>query len=459
MENKFDFNKNLEFLIDTVIDTSKITDQNKVLSSVDYNKTFLCIEDSLNLLYEKTRTIQNIIDYSNIFIKNEIDETVIECKTLLDSIENNRDLIKDSAYINYNVKLQSIFDTYSDRNNSPIKGVHMHNGVITLNTNSIESIELNSVSMESKNINNNIVNTKDDVTIEKNYRSLYMFDRTQKNPVKEKIIMNLAKVRTVNKINLIPSNCKIDSIEFTDESGSLEIVKGYDINIFKNRNIKSIAINIECSNYMISQVDYNEVKDEDFWDTINNIKNDENLFIDKKKFYYYLFGLDKISIEYVDKSNKSCFVSKDIKIEELKNNEYIAIESNYMCEEGNVEFYIIDGTTEIPIMPESNKYINHEQIFYKIPTIFAVDNINEVKIFKDKVPVKTSLNEAINSTEEGYTISYKPKSATAISTLLNNTIKVKVIIRNYNNNYIPFIKSIKVKKYGGSALWIDNNQM
>ena len=459
MDNKFDFNNNLDFLVNNKVNTSTAEKQDKVLNSKNYNKTFKCIEESLNLLYEKTRTMQDIIDYSNIFIRNEIDETVSECKSLLKNIESNRDLMKDSAYINYNIKLQSIFDTYSDRNNSPIKGVQMHNGVLTLNNSTIEDIELNNVDLETKSKNHNILNTKDDIYISKNYRTFYMFDRTQRDPIREKLIFNLTKVKTVNKIDIIPSNCKVNSIEYTLDNGQVEVVKDYEVNLFKNRNVKSIAINIECNNYMTSQVNYNEVKDDDFWEIVENIKKDENLIVDKKKYYYYLFGLDKIYIQFVDKSNKSCFISKELKIEDLKEHEYLALESEYMCENGNIEFSIIDGTTEKPILPESEKYVYHEKVFYKTPTRFTIEDINSIKVYEDGIPVKISLSEAMNDTNEKYTVSYKPKGATTLDSLLNNTIKVKALIRNYDNNYIPFIKSIQVKKYGGGTLWTDQAQI
>lgn len=457
MEIKFDFDNNFNFLINNSVNVENITTQKNILNSTDYNKTFKCIENSLNLLYEKTRTMQNIIDYSNSFIKTEIDEAITECKSLLDNIEINRDLLKDSAYINYNVKLQSIFDTYSDRNNTPLKGVVLHNGVITLNNNLVETIELTNISRESKDSNSNILNTIDDVQFNNNYRTFYMFERTQKDPIKEKITIELPKVKTINKVNLIPSNCKITSIEFTDENGVVETIEEYNVNLFKNRNVKTISINIECDNYIMSQTNYNDVKDQDFWDIINKIKQDENLIVDKKRYYYYLFGLDKISVEYVDIENASCFISKDIKIDKLKDDEYITLEADYSCEEGNVEFYIIDGTTEIPILPESKKTVLYEKIFYKTPTRFTIDDISSIKVYDNRMPSQTSINNAMNSTDERYSVSYKPKNATIIESLMNNTIQVKAVIRSYNKNYIPYIKSIQIKKYGRSSLWIDNN--
>ena len=451
MENKFDLEKNLEFLIDTKVDLSNIKEQEKVLSSNNYNDTFQSIENALNLLYEKTRTLQNTIDYANSFIKNEIDETITECKTLLSNIENNRDVMKDSAYINYNVKLQSIFDTYSDRNNTPIGGVEMHNGVITLNTNTIEDVIIDSANLESRYKNYNIFNTLNEISTDNNYRTMYMFDRTQGSSVKEKITLYFSKVRTINKINLIPSNCIINSIEFNYEDGSTEIVENYDVNLSKNRNVKSISINIECKNYITSNINYKNINEKYFWEQIENEIIDTN----KNVYYYYLFGLDKISIQFVEPSNKSCFISKDIKIESLKENEYLSLQAEYLCEKGNIEFYIIDGTNEIPILPEGETTVIEEQVFYKVATRFTIDDITSIKMYKDSIPSKTSLNEAINNNEEGYTVTYKPKSATTITSILNDTIKVKAIIRNYDSNYIPYIKSIQVKKYGGDALWID----
>lgn len=459
MESKFNFENNLDFLINKNVDLSNVLLQKNILNSDNYNKTFKCIEDSLNLLYEKTRVMQDVIEYSNSFIRTEIDNTVTECKSLLDNIETNRDLLKDSAYINYNVKLQSIFDTYSDRNNTPIKGVVLHNGSITLNNNTVETIDLTSLIVESKNSNNNILNTKDEISSNNNYRTFYMFDRTQKDAVKEKLTINLPSPKTINKVNLIPSNCKITSIEFIDENGLSEVIENYDINLFKNRTVKTINIEIECNNYIMSQIDYNEVTNKDFWDIINDIQKDENLIVGKKKYYYYLFGLDKISIEYVDIAETSCFVSKEIKIDELEPDEYIVLDAQYSCEEGNIEFYIIDGTNEIPILPENQKTVLYEKLFYKIPTMFTIDDLNSIKIYDNKIPSKVNINTAMNSVDERYTVSYKPKNATMIDSLMNKSIKVKAVIRTYNKDHIPFIKSMQVKKYGRSSLWIDNNQI
>lgn len=455
MESKFDLNSNLDYVLNNKVDTSKADEQDTILNSEKFNNTFQTIEDSLNLLYEKTRTIQDIIEYANSFIKNEIDESVLECRNLLKDIENNRDLLKDSAYINYNVKLQSVFDTYSDRDNSSIKGVEYHNGTIGLNNSQIEDMEIGSAVVESKNKNNNVQNTINSLEEDKSYRTFYMFDRVQSSPVQERIVINLPKVKTVNKINLTSSNCVIKSVEYILSNGNTEVVTDYSTNLTKNRDIKALAINIESSNYIISQVNYNDVKDSDFWSTVEMIKADDASIIDKKKYYYYLFGLDNISIQFVSKENKSCFVSKEIKLDSLGDQGYISLESEYSCEQGNIEFSIIDGTTEKDIIPESESQIIQEKIFHKIGTRFIVDTSKDIKIYKNGILTNTTLNAAINDPDEGYTVTYTPLNGNTIDSLLNNSIKVKAVIRNYDDEYIPFIKNIIIKKYGGGVLWMD----
>lgn len=451
MSEIFDFNNQIKFITENKIDLSNIKEQEKVLDSVKYNDSFQSIEKSLNLLYEKTRTIQDIINYTNTFIKSEIDQTISECKNILKDIENNRDIIKDSAYINYNVKLQSNFDTYSDRDNSIIKGVEMHNNVITLSNDLVENVIFDNILLESISKNYNVFNTIKDINSDNNYRSMYMFDRPQKEAIKEKIIINFSKVRTINKINIIPSNSKIKLINYVHEDGKIETVNSYNTNLNKNRNIKSIEIELECDNYIISNINYKDSKDINFWEEIEIEEIDYN----KPKYYYYVLGLDNIAIQFCEVASKSCFISKDIKLEPLKDNEYLTLEAEYSCENGNIEFYVLDGTNEIPIIPEIESNIIQEQIFYKVPTRFTIDNIDSIKIYKDSIPTKITLNEAINSSNNNYTVSYKPKDATSIYNIKNNSIKVKAIIRCYDKNYIPYIKSIKLKKYGGDALWID----
>lgn len=452
----FDFTKNIEFL--TSKKTSKEFElQENILNSDKYNKSFAIIENNLNLLYEKTRTMQDLIQYSNSFIKQEIDDTIIECRTLLSNIESNNDLLKSSAYINYNVNLRSVFDTFSDRNNDLIKGVLYHDGAITLNNFSTEVAMLEDIAIESKSVNNNIFNTVDEISANKSYRTFYMFDRIQKEAVKEKISLKFKKPITINKINLTKSNSKISSIELINEHNKVEILDKYDVNLIHARTVKAVNIFIECNNYIISQINYNEVENDDFWQTINQIKNDDNLLIDKKKYYYYLFGLNDIEISFAKKEKVSCFVSKEFKIDKLKDNEYIALTADYSCVNGNIEFYILDGSNEIPILPEDENKINHEKIFFKIPTLFSVNDINQVQLFEDGIPSKISLNEAINSNKESFTVSYVPKDGKNIGKLTNENIKVKAILRSYKED-IAFIKNIKVKKYGGGSVWTTNTE-
>lgn len=452
MENKFDLEANLSYITDTALQTFENKNQIDVLNSSLFNESFKFIENSLNLLYEKTRTLQDVMNYAESFIKAEIDNSVADCRTLLNDIEANRDLIEDSAYISYNVKLQSIFDIYSDRDNSSMKGVQYHSKTIGLSNSTIEEIELSSITIENKDTYN-MMNTSTDIISSNSYRTFYMYDRAQSKEVSERIILTLPKIKTINKINLTASNCIIDSIEYIYENGKTETVLGYDSNLTKARDVSAIAINISCTNYIISQVKYGDVKEQDFWGKVDEVLNDKANVLDKANYYYYLFGIDNISLQYVEKEEKSCFVSKELKVGTLEDQEYISLDAQYLCDEGNIEFYIIDGTTEIPILPEHETGIIREQLFHKIGTRFTVDTTKPIRVYKDGILIKDSLNAAINDSNGGYTVSYTPLNAIAINSLKNSVITVKAVIRNYDKNYDPYIKSITVKKYGGGSLW------
>ena len=86
MDIKYDYDANLNYLLNNKIEdivNDNIILQDKILKSNDFNTTYSCIEESLNLLYEKSRILQDIIDYTKTFLENEISTNINDCKTLL----------------------------------------------------------------------------------------------------------------------------------------------------------------------------------------------------------------------------------------------------------------------------------------------------------------------------------------------------------------------------------------
>lgn len=460
-EIKFDFEKNLNYLLDNPLD-KKISDkeikmQNKIMNSKDFNETFQYIEEAMNFLYEKERMLQDIIKYSDLYLKNEINNSITECKTLLAAIENDRDLTKNNSYIKYAVPFNFNGGTSAtDRDNSAISNTSLYDGRLSLDNIVLNSYKMNSVEIIQNFKNNNIKNTISSFILDNSYRTFYMFSGPQSTSIKEKLIVKLDNPSKVNKLTFSTSNCNIDKVTLILDDDSREEIPNIYNGLFKTRVIKSLEIEFSCTNYIKSQVNYNDLKDEDFWTTVQKIEEDQNLIVDKDKYYYYLFGIDNLQIQHVNIDAQNCFISKEVKIDELQVNEHLALDVEDSIERGSIEYNIIDGTDVIPILPENIKQVVDEKIFYKMPLRFNYDATKPILVKRNGDIVKMSLQEAINKNEKGvtYTVSYTP-ILNPINKLLNSKIKLKVIIRKYENDFNSFVKSINIKKYGGGKLWID----
>lgn len=459
VEIKFDYDKAIKFLLESSLENTvqkNIALQNKILNSTDFNSTFQYIEESLNFLYEKSRTLENVIEYSNLYLKNEINNSINECKSLLLSIEEDRDLTKNNSYIKYSVPFVLESNNYTDRDNSAISNTVLYDNKLTLANTNINTYKPTNISVTQVSQNNNIENTINDLINNNSYRTFYMFNGPQGTPIKEKITIKLDQPSKINKINFSLSNALISEIKFTLEDGSEYFID--NIGLFKPQIVTKIDIEFSCTNYIMSQIDYREYSkiNKDFWNSIDALKADENLELDKPKFYYYLFGLDNLSIEYTAIEKQSCFYSKEIKIDEIKDNEHLTIDVIDSVERGSIEYYIVDGTETIPVLPEKETKIIDEKIFYKTGTRFSYDSSEPIIIKRNGDEVKMTLQEAINKNEKDavYTVSYTP-IVNNITSLNNNSIKIKAVIRTYDEDFNSFIKSINIKKYGGGKLWTD----
>lgn len=175
---------------------------------------------------------------------------------------------------------------------------------------------------------------------------------------------------------------------------------------------------------------------------------------EKIKKYNYLFGVDEINVGSSIRPKNSCFISNEIEIGYLNEEDYIQLSSKYDTGlNGSIEFYIIDGSNIKPILPiEENQVIN-EKIFTGIKTRFSIDNTKDIIIKENGIISNLSLDEVFNSEKTNLTITYTPINPYSIK-IENQSIKVKAILRVYEDNVsAPYIKEIAIKKFGGSALW------
>lgn len=181
-----------------------------------------------------------------------------------------------------------------------------------------------------------------------------------------------------------------------------------------------------------------------------------NVYASSDKYSYH-FGIDSINFSNIKVEENMCFISEDIEIGQLEEDEYIQLISDYNTgENGSIEFYVLDGSEPKSILPIGTNVVLDEKIFFGLRTRFSIDEDEPITIKKNNIVVDVTLDQAINSNEDGYTVSYTPIDAHDL-TIKNDVVKLKVIIRTYSKNVdAPFVKRIAIKKYGRNSLWKDN---
>lgn len=169
----------------------------------------------------------------------------------------------------------------------------------------------------------------------------------------------------------------------------------------------------------------------------------------------YFFGIDEIS-SYYRMTNKTCgVIFKSITTGRCSYIELVAdTVTNDNC---SVEFYIVDGTKETPILPLSCERVVNEKLFFNMNPRFSVDTKKDIEIKKNGEIIKRTTDglENLDLSDGLYTISYTPTNAYQYYPE-NDTINVKAIQRLYNEDAEPsYVTNVLIRKYGGGIPWTE----
>lgn len=458
--------------------------QDIFLNSENINTAFENMEYSLNLLYENTRHLENAISYCNTFLNLKIKEYTQETQKLLKGIENIRDINKNSAFIEYICNFKDDLSIKKDRDNSTIATTLLKENSLMLGIKSKEDIEYDFVSHKSSYVpySNNINEIKS-----KPYRSYYIEEKIANKGVRETITITLTKPTEINYINIERVNADIENLRLVYVNGVEDYID-YTNGLINTAVVAQIKFDLVNKKYTNTKyyMDKNKLTD-DVWNKIKeyeykyafdvnskleldeviarihgdktevynpNISNKNDVV--EKQMYTYLFGIDSIDIKNIIQEKDSCFISESINIGSLKENEYIQLHVEEIIDENAVvEYSILDGNSEIPILPYGQKIIVNEKLFATQPLRFTQDHSLAYTIKKDGISVDISADDAKSQILNRFSIDYFPEKKYNY-TAINNNIKIKATIRNYSNTINnSYIRTMKIRKYGGDVLWTD----
>lgn len=190
----------------------------------------------------------------------------------------------------------------------------------------------------------------------------------------------------------------------------------------------------------------------------------KNVITSNEVKYKYPYMFDGITVERRNIFTVAGYVSKPIKV---VTGSYVELAVDTV---NNIEYSIIDGKDETPILPKDLTEIVDEKLFFGMSPRFTVMNPNDIIVKRNGSQIGiTTLHElelfltADTSTdrtressyknEYTYTITYKPAENARRYFPHSDSIKVKVIQRVPFEQLPQTIGTVKLLQYNNSEIW------
>lgn len=159
-------------------------------------------------------------------------------------------------------------------------------------------------------------------------------------------------------------------------------------------------------------------------------------------------------------AESSGIVSKEISVDNVS---YLTVTGDVIGD-GSVEYWILDGANEIPLLPENSNTVYKEKLFCDlntetVTTRFPIDQVQGIKpvLYEDNIALNKDYKELQpeDFNNHIYYLTYTAAGNSQKYIPYTNKVRLKIIVRQYTNEPV-FVKHIMLHKYGGSVLWISN---
>lgn len=175
--------------------------------------------------------------------------------------------------------------------------------------------------------------------------------------------------------------------------------------------------------------------------------------LQRQSRFIYFFGIDKVEAKNIKIENTAIRQFAEVK---TNGAEWITLETqHYAPDKTGIEYSLIDGTSEIPILPNGETTVMNERLFPNLETRFTVDRIIDIR--RNGEVVNLSIDEAKNKRDGLYSVSYETSNANTYRPT-TETVGVKATLRSYSEDVDhPYIEGVQVRLYGGEGvLWQEN---
>lgn len=221
----------------------------ETMLSDEANMTFEYIETELNTIYDKIRLLEQLHNYTEVFVKEQIEKKENQFKEYLKTIEDVSDLYQDNNSVSYLIQFLASKDTIRDRDGSIIQQMDINNHSLEMPGTILAKANLNNIIHKSdidcyNNTYNNLLKEKPGV-------SIYFADNPFVGGILEQVQTTISNPQTYNYIGLDITNAQLLDPTIVHESSSepINIINGY----INPTIVSGFNFNLNCVNYNIGK--------------------------------------------------------------------------------------------------------------------------------------------------------------------------------------------------------------
>ena len=219
-----DFASSIEFLSSDF--SADIRQMAGTLSSADFNATWQYVEYELDLLYEKTRVLEDCIGYVKKTLNEDIQKRQAQLSEKMKTIEGHAD-----SYLNHSFVAKSVSLTGgtggTDRDGSYLPAADVVCGQLCLPTALVQSYQNNTCVRSGERLPYR--SAPEQLLLQEPYRSFYILGQPASDCVAETLRCTFAQPVTVSRITAKPINCYMTSlIVFTDSGKAIPVPPNQD---------------------------------------------------------------------------------------------------------------------------------------------------------------------------------------------------------------------------------------
>ena len=203
----------------------QIKKQGKVLESEKFNSSLVSIQKNLDILYEKTRYLEDSIDYARTFLDQKITTFSNRINTIISSVEDIYNINNNMSYLDYAVAFKENNVDSTDREpNYRVKpcSINGTDKVLTLSNNVSQAYKINSINRLCQQVpyDSNLA----DLSKGDKYRVLYIEDKPFTNGAIETFTCYLPYSSEVNYTDVKGVNCNVENITLVYPNGVTELI-------------------------------------------------------------------------------------------------------------------------------------------------------------------------------------------------------------------------------------------